>query len=188
MSVEVNIRPELRGEIDASKLSRLLRLIPTITSTINKSNWLSSVIAADIAVFGAHTHTSLKPFADIQVDTKPLLFPDLVSSLMKNQIKIQKNVGDTEEVERGEEIDLYGDIRADEVKDTDVTRVRMSISVKIPEVALDLTYDVLKGRHLVLTMHTLDMQILFRLMDMQVLQKNVICIHGVSYCISLFDY
>ena len=116
------------------------------------------------------THTSLKPFAGIQVDTKPLLFPDLVSSLMKNQMKTQKNVGDTEEVERGEEIDLYGDILVDEVKDTDVTRVRMSISVKIPEVALDLTYDVLKGRHLVLTMHTLDMQMLFRLMDMQVMQ------------------
>lgn len=171
MSVEVGISPELRGELDASKLGRLLRLIPTVTSTINKANWLSSVIAADIAVFGTHTHVLIKPPAGIQVNTKPLLFPDLVSSLMKNQTKMQKNVGDTDDVEGEENIDEYGDILVDEVNDMDVTRIRMSISVKIPEVALDLTYDVLKGRHLVLTMHTLEMQMLFRQMDMQVMQK-----------------
>ena len=50
----------------------------------------------------------------------------------------------------------------------DPLHVSMIIKVTVPEVALDLTYDILKGRHLVLSVRTLEMQLSFRSHDMQV--------------------
>ena len=41
----------------------------------------------------------------------------------------------------------------------DATHVSMEININIPEVALDLTYDVALARHLVLAVRTLEMQV-----------------------------
>lgn len=46
--------------------------------------------------------------------------------------------------------------------------VTMLVSIRIAEVALDLLYDVKKGRHLELALRALEMQIIMRPHDMQV--------------------
>lgn len=176
MSIDVSISPELRGELDASKLGRLLQLIPVVTSTLNKDECLSAVVAADIAVFG--THLPLKPSAIIQLHQKPLLFPDLVSSLMKKQAKTKEG-GEENDFWNGEDGDADVDHLDDVEKDTDVLKVRMRISMRIPEVALDLTYDVQRSRHLVLAMHALEMQMVFRQMDMQVIEHYYMSIYKI---------
>ena len=176
MSIDVSISPELRGELDASKLGRLLQLIPVVTSTLNKDECLSAVVAADIAVFG--THLPLKPSAIIQLHQKPLLFPDLVSSLMKKQAKTKEG-GEENDFWNGEDGDADVDLLDDVEKDTDVLKVRMRISMRIPEVALDLTYDVQRSRHLVLAMHALEMQMVFRQMDMQVIEHYYMSIYKI---------
>ena len=78
-----------------------------------------------------------------------------------------------------EDLDIVDEIMADsqsillegrhvEVEVVDPSHVTMVINVKISEVALDLSYDVSKGRHVVLALHMLDIRVLFRPFDMQV--------------------
>jgi hypothetical protein len=78
-----------------------------------------------------------------------------------------------------EDLDIVDEIIADsqsiflegrhvEVDVVDPSHVTMVINVKISEVALDLSYDVSKGRHVVLALHMLDIRVLFRPYDMQV--------------------
>ena len=64
-----------------------------------------------------------------------------------------------------------------EVTADDPCHVSLAINVKISDVALDLTYDVNKGRHVVLALHMLDIKILFRPFDMQVnnLSSSLLC-------------
>ena len=64
-----------------------------------------------------------------------------------------------------------------EVTADDSCHVTLAINVKISDVALDLTYDINKGRHVVLALHMLDIKILFRPFDMQVknLSSSLLC-------------
>ena len=51
MTVDVDVNPEVRGELDAAKLSRLLQLFPVITGTFARVNCLAAVAAADRVVY-----------------------------------------------------------------------------------------------------------------------------------------
>ena len=51
MTVDVDVFPEVRGELDAAKLSRLLQLFPVITGTFARVNCLAAVSAADRVVY-----------------------------------------------------------------------------------------------------------------------------------------
>ena len=155
MNIDVSIKPEMRGELDASKLGRILQLLPVMSATFSQANCLAAVSAADVAVFGPangqHLPTpSTQPTAmprtqAVTVPPTPLgpLFPDIVGALMKAKALKER-------------------------EEADQTRVSMRVTVTIPEVALDLTYDIARGRHLVLAVRTLEMQMLFRKSDMQV--------------------
>jgi hypothetical protein len=154
MTIDVTIEPGMRGELDPSKLSRLLQLIPTVSATFSQENCLAAVTAADIAVYG-----SLLPREGLGV---ALEMSDIVSGIVR--VKRQKEMDDSKDAE---------DLKAAErsavaAMSTAAAVVNMLVTIKIPEVALDLTYDPVRSRNLVLAVTTLEMQIIFRQADMQV--------------------
>ena len=154
MTIDVTIEPGMRGELDPSKLSRLLQLIPTVSATFSQENCLAAVTAADIAVYG-----SLLPRDGLGVT---LEMSDIVSGIVR--VKRQKEMDDSKDTE---------DLKAAErsavaAMSTAAAVVNMLVTIKIPEVALDLTYDPVRSRNLVLAVTTLEMQIIFRQADMQV--------------------
>ena len=154
MTIDVTIEPGMRGELDPSKLSRLLQLIPTVSATFSQENCLAAVTAADIAVYG-----SLLPREGLGVT---LEMSDIVSGIVR--VKRQKEMDDSKDTE---------DLKAAErsavaAMSTAAAVVNMLVTIKIPEVALDLTYDPVRSRNLVLAVTTLEMQIIFRQADMQV--------------------
>jgi hypothetical protein len=154
MTIDVTIEPGMRGELDPSKLSRLLQLIPTVSATFSQENCLAAVTAADIAVYG-----SLLPREGLGV---ALEMSDIVSGIVR--VKRQKEMDASKDAE---------DLKAAErsavaAMSTAAAVVNMLVTIKIPEVALDLTYDPVRSRNLVLAVTTLEMQIIFRQADMQV--------------------
>ena len=165
MTVDVKIGPELKGELDASKLARLLDLLPEVSATFSQANCLASVMAADVSVFGVNVVAQSMTTAILE--PSPLLFPDIVGALMKTQ---SKN-GQPSEAEREEE-------ERKVIESADLKRVNMCVTINIPEVALDLTYDINRGRNLVLAVHTLKMDMFFRRADMQVSGEH----SSSSYC------
>jgi hypothetical protein len=151
MTVEVSIEPGMRGELDPSKLSRLLQLIPTVSATFSQENCLAAVTAADIAVYG-----SLLPREGQKIT---LEVSDIVSGMVR--ANRQREIDDNKDAAA-----LAGERSALDAISTAV--VNMLVTVKIPEVALDLTYDTVRSRNLVLAVTTLEMEVIFRQADMQV--------------------
>ena len=194
MSVDVNIRPEVRGELDCIKLARLLQVLPVISSTFSRSNCLAAVSAADRSMkapavlppsVSVLDMTDMKliarraslvgddddpfgtppesPPVKLKKDITPQRVaeedPNLTLPYMVDEILAEAATG-SERVEGEVEIEV-------EVAE-DPSHISMVVNLQIPEVALDLTYDVSKGRHLVLALRMLEMKIIFRPHDMQV--------------------
>ena len=267
MTVDVQVSPEVRGELDTSKLTRLLQMMPIISETFSRHSCLNSVAAADRAMLppspvsvptytrtprivptltpsevSTHTREEIEremekdmererdreggkeigggrdnyfntpridsavldrvPDEDLEIDgdgdiygTPPESPPDRIGLLYGHIPKGMRTRRETEEggMRRREveddDLDLSisdnlgailantgsgfpspeGDLDADSVVEVqDPALISMVINLKISEVALDLTYDVPKGRHLVLALRMLEMKILFRPYDMQV--------------------
>jgi hypothetical protein len=196
MSVDVNIRPEVRGELDCIKLARLLQVLPVISSTFSRTNCLASVSAADRSM---KAPPLLPPSASV-LDMTDMKMISRRASLMVDDddpfgtppesppVKLKKEIT-PQRVERGAEEDpnltlpdLVDEILSEAATGTetaegevevelveDPTHISMVVNLQTPEVALDLTYDVSKGRHLVLALRMLEMKIIFRPHDMQVL-------------------
>jgi hypothetical protein len=174
MSVDVNIRPEVRGELDCIKLARLLQVLPVISATFSRANCLASVSAADQSMKALPLLPP--PASELDKEITPqrvergaeedpnLTLPDLVDEILSEAATGTETVeGEVEVVE-------------------DPTHISMVVNLQIPEVALDLTYDVSKGRHLVLALRMLEMKIIFRPHDMQVLDPTLPCLLTVLYC------
>jgi hypothetical protein len=128
------------------------------------------VAAADLAVYGT---AQLAPHP-LAAPPGPISLPDFVTALVKAQSK-------TLTTSDGEEEPL---VTLDGV---DPLHVSMAITVRIPEVALDLTYDLSKGRHLVLAVRTLEMQLFFRPRDLQVTVHTVLHLSSSHFYYSLPD-
>jgi Vacuolar sorting-associated protein 13, N-terminal len=257
MTVDVSVSPEVRGELDTVKLTRLLQVLPVITATFTRANCLASVARAEevlhlgassvlpslLPSLSSHPSSSslssYTPLVSSSSSTSystphppppPLLSPSpsystpslppaptSSSSLTPTSqpgtaedntnsylSPLRKTLSDVEESElfrtppespptynltevrhlkiqtvSEEDLDIVDEIIADsqsillegrhvEVEVVDPSHVTMVINVKISEVALDLSYDVSKGRHVVLALHMLDIRVLFRPFDMQV--------------------
>ena len=273
MTVDVSIKPEVRGELDAAKLARLLQVLPVITATFARANCLASVSLADRAML---PHVLPSPLSCVSLNNT-LNGLSTVNTLNNTRgpanplHRMQNNTPSTpQKDEEGKEAPpslgleiplgadhgqgpLSGGVYTDETmssyatppqspprphpqtgrdpsergkdprmlvgEDPNLTlpnlsdvltdtrssgqdsvddphRVTMQINVRIPEVALDLTYDVSKGRHLVLSVRTLEMQMIFRSKDMQVASPTssfilaVASMSGVSLVLNfaLLDY
>ena len=144
MTVEVVIEPEMRGELDPTKLTRLMQMIPVVSETFSQPNCLAAVSEGDLAVYGTLLPVELPPISD--ENERPSL-ANIVSTL-------------TEKSEKEDVVDPY--------------TVTMLVRIRIAEVALDLLYDVKKGRNLELALRALEMQIIMRPHDMQVRLIEVI--------------
>ena len=256
MTVDVSVSPEVRGELDTVKLTRLLQVLPVITATFTRANCLVSVSRAEeVLHLGASSVTpsllpsltghpssaSLSSYTPLVSSSSPTSYstpyppppllspspsystpslppPPTPSSSVtptsqrgtaednKNSYlsPLRKTLSEVEESESfrtppespptynltevrhlkiqtvsDEDLDIVDEIIADsqslllegrhvEVEVVDPSHVTMVINVKISEVALDLSYDVSKGRHVVLALHMLDIRVLFRPFDMQV--------------------
>ena len=153
MTVDIALEPALRGELDPLKLSRLLKLIPVLSSTFSIGDCLRTVSASDIAVYGTD-QPYIMPMLPMGEGNENLSLADIVKkTITKSDDAAEKN-----------KIEI------------DPTIVSMSVNIKIPEVALDLTYDPLRARHLVLAVQALEMEVLLRSRDMQVSQVYDNCI------------
>ena len=187
MTVDVNVRPEVRGELDCIKLSRLLQVLPTISSTFARANCLAAVSAADRSMTAPMlpSSASVLDMTDIKLiarrasltgdDDDPFGTPP-----ESPPVKLRKEITphrladedpnltlpDMADVILAE--DARGAERVEGEVPEDPTHISMVVNLRVPEVALDLTYDVSKGRHLVLALRMLEMKILFRPHDMQV--------------------
>lgn len=155
MTVEVAIKPEIRGELDALKLSRLLELVTVVSATLNKDNCLAAVSLADKAVYNPN-----QPSRPI---TSRLLPSALALSSNDHNLQISDIVSAFREVA------VPHPNPNQEVSTINPRHITMAVKMRIPLFAFDLTYDLDKGRHLVLSMHTFEMQMVSRLHDMQVL-------------------
>jgi hypothetical protein len=216
MTVEVTVKPEIRGELDASKLARLLQVLPVISSTFSRASCLASVSLANKAIYPPpHSHSNrlsahltsppkisrsvfespdimLKGDSGIGSDdeildgflTPPESPPPPRRKKAVSEKEAGTNCKDGEELQLNFTIldDLKAFLEESETPDIiekeedrtpivveDPMHISMTVNVKIPEVALNLTYDVSKGRQLVLAVRTLEIQVLFRLHDMQIL-------------------
>ena len=145
MTVDIALEPALRGELDPLKLARILKLIPVLSSTFSIGDCLETVSASDIAVYGTDQPYVL-PLSHIGDGNETLTLADIVSKTIVRS----DSSGIKKEVE------------------VDPLIVSMAVNIKIPEVALDLTYDPLRARHLVLAVQALEMEVLLRSRDMQV--------------------
>ena len=145
MTVDIALEPALRGELDPLKLSRLLKLIPVLSSTFSIGDCLRTVSASDIAVYGTD-QPYIMPMLPMGEGNENLSLADIVKKTI------------TKSDDAAEKINT----------EIDPTIVSMSVNIKIPEVALDLTYDPLRARHLVLAVQALEMEVLLRSRDMQV--------------------
>lgn len=214
MSVDVNIRPEVRGELDCIKLARLLQVLPVISSTFSRVNCLAAVSAADRSMKAQPT----LPFSASVLDMTVMKTITRRVSLMgvgddddpfgtppeSPPMKLKKEITPRRVREEDPNLtlpDLVDEILAEATLDTeriegevevevveDPTHISMVVNLQIPEVALDLTYDVSKGRHLVLALRMLEMKIIFRPHDMQVLRPalpNLTPPHPILPCPTL---
>ena len=281
MTVDIAIKPEVRGELDASKLSRLLEILPVISATFARASCLASVAHADIALLhststfnlnlndssrvvggGGGLYTSscfsspvqndnssnknhsaddkndlivqqslmnndMVPQHTTQLSPKDMMGADTEESasyyltppqspppitmiqmtkIMEKEDDVMDNTPDRKERNRdrnkekilnkiidfgrniGEEDpnlslpleiteiipdiadprSAFGGSQFEFLIPEDPLHVSMEIRVTVPEVALDLTYDNAKGRHLVLSVRTLEMLLRFRPHDMEV--------------------
>lgn len=145
MIVDITLEPELRGELDPLKLARILKLIPVLSTTFSIGDCLTTVSASDFAVYGTD-QPYVMPMLPMGDDSESLSLADIVKrTIAATDTSVNKSI-----------------IVIDPVI------VSMSVNIKIPEVALDLTYDPLRARHLVLAVRALEMQVLLRSRDMQV--------------------
>jgi hypothetical protein len=82
MIVDISIKPEIRGELDALKLSRLLQLINVVSATMNTSDCLASVSSADGAVGNYYRPLACKPsLLPLSESDHNLQISDLVNAL-----------------------------------------------------------------------------------------------------------
>jgi hypothetical protein len=220
MTVEVMVKPEIRGELDASKLTRLLQVLPVISSTFSRASCLASVSLANKAIYpplhlhsnGMSPHLASPPKtrrsvtklespdgmlkgdsrrgSDVTLDGF-LTPPESPPPPRQKKAVIEREVGTN--CKDGDEsllnFTMLDDLKAllvesetpdviEKVEDRasstpleeeDPIHISMTVNVKIPEVALNLTYDVSKGRQLLLAVRTLEIQVLSRSHDMQIL-------------------
>lgn len=183
ISVDVDIKPELRGELDKSKLFRLLVAIRQISDML----FLQPEILRESVIPPSTLYQPL-------VQKLILQHPDLVmmngdSSQQRecacaaaNSFRSRSNTNNTQTDESYDENDLSMEdaeesfpeiIKAIEVTTVqpdlrDPLRVKVDLVIRMPVVALDLTYDVEAGNHLVLEVRTLVTRLKTRAYDMQI--------------------
>jgi hypothetical protein len=87
MIVDVSIKPEIRGELDALKLSRLLLLINIVSATVNTSNCLAAVSSCD-----PH-HQPLVSQSTLSLNDHNLEISDLISHLHELEAGLPDKVG-----------------------------------------------------------------------------------------------
>ena len=127
MNLDVEVKPEVRGELTALKLSRLLFLIGVIHSTFfskppEREEQMFTPVIDDITTENRHSD----------------IYPDIIDA-----------------------IDTHAD-------DRDPLVVNMNVLLKFPVLALDLTYDVETGNHLIFVVHTLEARYVSRAYDSQI--------------------
>ena len=277
MTVDVSVSPEVRGELDPSKLARLLKVLPVITATFTRTNCLASVSRAEevlhldssallplpsstpslslhgLTLLPPTTPTpstptpplpsSCQPFQSSSTSPHPLPLPlpsssaftpnspaataegvqnSYLSPIRNTLSEVDENdcfrtppesppTFSLSEVRHHfqkesvlesvlvpeDDLEIVDEIIADsqsillegrhvEVAADDPCHVTLAINVKISDVALDLTYDISKGRHVVLALHMLDVKVLFRPFDMQVMyfsySSSLFSMYEVHFC------
>lgn len=87
MNVDISIKPEIRGELDALKLSRLLQLINIMSATVNTANCLATVSSCDTQTQPAVVQSTLS------THDQNLEISDLISRLHEIEADFPDKVG-----------------------------------------------------------------------------------------------
>ena len=129
MTLDVEVKPEVRGELNALKLARLLYLIGVIHSTFfsKPTDFKNS----------EKEEQRLMPIVDEIADDNTI-YPDIIDAIHTN------------------------------TDERDPLTVNLNVLLKFPVLALDLTYDVETGSHLVFVVRTLETRYVSRAYDSQI--------------------
>ena len=207
ISVDVDVKPSLRGELDKPKLSRLLVAIRQISDMFFAVPDLlrDSVIPASslyqhlhLRLLILHPDLGLQSNSfDTPLDTRQRCntiqsqASDQLVGLITESTDEQDVNGSRAPAEAEESFPEI--IKAIEVTTAqpdlrDPLRVKVEVIVKMPAVALDLAYDVNAGNHLVLEMRTLVTRLRMRAFDMQIdFDLSELSIEDSNRCMSQRD-
>lgn len=204
ISVDVDVKPELRGELDKPKLSRLLVVLRIISDMFFTLPEIlpESVIPPSLLYLPTHQKLLLQ---------HPHLFtPNLAFARRMDSFKAgggtaagggipcpQQNgsssaaaaaaaAADYEDIAAAEIIKAIEATAVPDLKDPD--RVKVDLIIRMPVVALDLSYDVDAGNHLVFEVRTLVMRMKLRAYDMNIgFDLSALSIEDSLRCLSQRD-
>eukprot|EP01041_Mallomonas_annulata_P001683 gene1683-3255_t len=136
MTCHIKVDPEVRGELDDSKLARLLVVVQIVSQTFVT------------AIRGDDLHPPPSPGSD--------------SGDVNKAVEVQ-------------------------IEDSPLHRT-LDVTLQVPELALDLQYDMMKGHHLFLSVKTLQTHLVMRPYDLQwVFDLNTLSIQDSQRCLDQRD-
>jgi hypothetical protein len=174
-SVDIRVTPEVRGVLDKTKLSRLLYSLSLISSMMAGSPSNANPPKSESIPLKSPFQDRPRPFKDggllrpdsfanLQIPSTPLipLTPAPVDDSeiieLLGTLTPDKGASPNTEILAGDDDDLYN---------TDPVRVDNLISVVVPVIALDLTYDVGAKNHLVFAAENMVIMMKTRAFDSQ---------------------
>lgn len=191
LSVNIDIEPELRGELDPCKLARLLHITQVISATFtDPPAFLDenlSAVASSVSLMSRET--SMMELDQLSSRDNMNTTPIKINFNESNQLREVDDSYDEEfKTPQGSPKDNFAhqerhnynnnskdhlkslhsqSLPIDTPENTNAMMVRMQVSMKLPTVILDLTYDTTLGHHLILTLSQLNASLLFRPYDLQ---------------------
>ena len=183
----MDLKPELRGAIDSVKLNRLLKVLKEVSAMLTKkdnklysgsslklSNSMSSI--NNIPIDPIHSSHDCFGFSLSDYENSDgFITPEKGTSPRGNNLSenISSQSLDTDDKWRTANQHLnepvVSNIAANQITIQDPTRRNISMTISLPIIALDLTYDIKEKHHLELAIKLLEVNIISRAFDKEIL-------------------
>jgi hypothetical protein len=192
MGIEIDIKPELRGELDPRKLARLFHIIQAVYLTFQNLPTLNIGLVLDSSLSTEASTANLASISHVDLEEEddgltygtprasPIEFLDFpVDETSGKSSMKQPNSSPSVQSKKSNKLtspspsadrlnDLSESPSRSELKPVDPNHVKMRITCNLRKVVLDLAYDVAQGHHLVLTLTNATTVVITRAYDMVV--------------------
>lgn len=182
LSINMEIQPELRGEIDSWKLGRLLKILNVVSSTFATPQSMQTSINDHQKIIGSRKSSNLFSPMNAIESSKPFTNPE---GTFSPSTKIGQDLNSPHDSQKSRNspigrlslsgtpnkaLQLHSQTSPScKVEEIDPNRVFLSISILMPMATLDLTYDDENGEHLILSITKMTSTLLNRAYDRQLL-------------------